>query len=401
VGRAPLEVADIFREFGSAWRSAQRGHLSLGQLKVMSAIEQCRSAALGGHVLRCEGCGTDQVSYNSCRNRHCPKCQSGAAKRWLDARQADLLPVEYYHVVFTLPAPVADIAYQNKAVVYGLLFDVAAETLLRIAADPKHLGASIGATLVLHTWGSALTHHPHVHGIVPGGGLALDGKSWIACRPGFFLPVRVLSRLFRRRFLEELLRVYQAGKLEFFGEHTTLADAKAFKAWLAPLRRCEWVVYAKRPFAGPQAVLAYLSRYTHRVAISNSRLIALDEYGVTFRWKDYRVKNGSKGRTRHKTMSLEPGEFMRRFLLHVLPGGFHRIRHYGLLANSSRKASLAMVREFLDAPAVAARPADGGALQMPPPTFVCRHCGCSMVILQTFTRGHGPAIRAPPSGQTG
>ena len=280
MGRATLEVADIFREFGSAWRSAQRGHLSLGQLKVMSAIEQCRSAALGGHVLRCEGCGTDQVSYNSCRNRHCPKCQSGAAKRWLDARQADLLPVEYYHVVFTLPAPVANIAYQNKAVVYGLLFDVAAETLLRIAADPKHLGASIGATLVLHTWGSALTHHPHVHGIVPGGGLAPDGKTWIACRPGFFLSVRVLSRLFRRRFLEELLRVYQAGKLQFFGEHKTLADAKAFKAWLAPLRQCEWVVYAKRPFAGPQAVLAYLSRYTHRVAIANSRLLALDERGV-------------------------------------------------------------------------------------------------------------------------
>jgi hypothetical protein len=400
VGRATLEVADIFREFGPAWRAAQRGHLSLGQLKVMSAIEQCRSAALGGHVLRCESCGTDQVSYNSCRNRHCPKCQSGAAKRWLDARQADLLPVEYYHVVFTLPAPIADIAYQNKAVVYGLLFDVAAETLMRIAADPKHLGASIGATLVLHTWGSALTHHPHVHGIVPGGGLAPDGKSWIACRPGFFLPVRVLSRLFRRRFLEELLRVYQAGKLQFYGEHTTLADAKAFKAWLVPLRRCEWVVYAKRPFAGPQAVLAYLSRYTHRVAISNSRLIALDEHGVTFKWKDYRVKNGSKGRTRHKTMTLEPGEFMRRFLLHVLPGGFHRIRHYGLLANGSRKANLNLAREFLNAPAVGAMPADRGDLTIPSPTFVCWHCGCAMLILQTFTRRHSPAIRAPPSGQT-
>jgi hypothetical protein len=397
VGRATLEVADILREFGPAWRQAQRGHLSLGQLKVMSAIEQCRSAALGGHVLRCEGCGTDQIAYNSCRNRHCPKCQSGAAKRWLDARQADLLPVEYYHMVFTLPAPIADIAYQNKAVVYGLLFDVAAETLIRIAADPKHLGASIGATLVLHTWGSALTHHPHVHGIVPGGGLAPDGKSWIACRPGFFLSVRVLSRLFRRRFLEELLRVHQAAKLRFFGEHVALADAKAFRAWLAPLRKCEWVVYANRPFAGPQAVLAYLSRYTHRVAISNSRLIALDEHGVTFKWKDYRVKNGSKGRTRHKTMTLEPGEFMRRFLLHVLPGGFHRIRHYGLLANGSRKTSLAVARELLCQPAVAATPADGGDLTIPPPTFVCWHCGCAMIILQTFTRGH--AIRAPPVGQ--
>jgi hypothetical protein len=293
---------------------------------------------------------------------------------------------------------VADIAYQNKAVVYGLLFDVAAETLLRIAADPKHLGASIGATLVLHTWGSALTHHPHVHGIVPGGGLAPDGKSWIACRPGFFLPVRVLSRLLRRRFLEELLRVHQAGKLQFFGEHAALADAEAFQAWLAPLRQCEWVVYAKRPFAGPQAVLAYLSRYTHRVAISNSRLIALDEHGVTFRWKDYRVKNGSEGRTRHKAMTLEPGEFMRRFLLHVLPGGFHRIRHYGLLANGSRKASLALARELLCQPAIAAVPADVGDHQFPPPPFVCWHCGHAMAILQTFTRGHGPAIRAPPSG---
>jgi hypothetical protein len=395
VGQATLEVADIFREFGPAWRQAQRGHLSLGQLKVMSAIEQCRSAALGGHVLRCEGCGTDQVSYNSCRNRHCPKCQSGAAKRWLDARQADLLPVEYYHVVFTLPAPIADIAYQNKAVVYGLLFDMAAETLMRIAADPKHLGAGIGATLVLHTWGSALTHHPHVHGIVPGGGLAPDGKTWIACRPGFFLPVRVLSRLFRRRFLEELLRVHQAGKLQFFGEHAALADAKAFKVWLAPLRQCEWVVYAKRPFAGPQAVLAYLSRYTHRVAISNSRLIAVDERGVTFRWKDYRVKNGSKDRTRHKALTLEPGEFMRRFLLHVLPGGFHRIRHYGLLANGNRKANLALARELLRAPAIAALPDVEGEPVIQPPPFVCRHCGRAMLVLQTFTRCR--PIRAPPT----
>ena len=397
MGRATLEVADIFREFGPAWRQAQRGHLSLAQLKVMSAIEQCRNAALGGHVLRCEGCGTDQIAYNSCRNRHCPKCQSGAAKRWLDARQADLLPVEYYHVVFTLPAPIADIAYQNKAVVYGLLFDVAAETLMRIAADTKHLGASIGATLVLHTWGSALTHHPHVHGIVPGGGLAPDGKHWVACRPGFFLPVRVLSRLFRRRFLEELLRVHQAGRLQFFGEHASLAGATAFKAWLAPLRQCEWVVYAKRPFAGPQAVLAYLSRYTHRVAISNSRLIALDEHGVTFRWKDYRVKNGSEGRTRHKTMTLEPGEFMRRFLLHVLPGGFHRIRHYGLLANGSRKANLAMARELLHAPVVAVATADGGDLATEPPRFVCWHCGRAMVVLQTLARDH--AIRGPPMEQ--
>ena len=396
MGRPALEVADIFREHGAAWRTAQRGHLSLGQLKVMSAIEQCRSAALGGHVLRCDGCGTDQVAYNSCRNRHCPKCQSSAAQRWLDARQADLLPVEYYHVVFTLPAPIADIAYQNKAVVYGLLFDVAAEVLSTIAADPKHLGARIGATLVLHTWGSALTHHPHVHGIVPGGGLAADGKSWVACRPGFFLPVRVLSRLFRRRFLEELARVHQCGKLQFFGELAALADARAFRAWLAPLRKCEWVVYAKRPFAGPEAVLAYLSRYTHRVAISNSRLLAFDESGVTFTWKDYRVKEGVRGKSRHKTMTLGADEFMRRFLLHVLPGGFHRIRHYGLLANGNRKASLALARTLLgqsrEAPIAAADATN--SIDHGRPSFVCLHCGAAMIIVQTFTRGE--SIRAPP-----
>jgi hypothetical protein len=392
VGRPALEVADIFRIHGPAWRQAQRAHLSLAQLKVMSAIEQCRSAALGGHVLRCEGCGADQIAYNSCRNRHCPKCQSAAARGWLEARQADLLPVAYYHVVFTLPAPIAAVAYQNKAVIYGLLFDVAAETLLTIAADPKHLGASIGATLVLHSWGSALTHHPHVHGIVPGGGIALDGKRWVACRPGFFLPVRVLSRLFRRRFLEELDHVHRTGRLQFFGEHAALADAGTFARWLAPLRQCEWVVYAKRPFAGPEAVLAYLSRYTHRVAISNSRLIALDERGVTFRWKDYRAQ----GRTRYKTMTLSAEEFMRRFLLHVLPAGFHRIRHYGLLANSSRRASLALARELLHQPSCSSAQDDRGEDQAatPSPTFVCPHCGHAMTILQTFTRGQ--SIRAPP-----
>jgi hypothetical protein len=392
VGRSALEVADIFRLHGPAWRQAQRAHLSLAQLKVMSAIEQCRSAALGGHVLRCEGCGADQIAYNSCRNRHCPKCQSAAARRWLDARQADLLPVAYYHVVFTLPAPIAAIAYQNKALIYGLLFDVAAETLLRIAADPKHLGARIGVTLVLHTWGSALTHHPHVHGIVPGGGLSARGERWIGCRPGFFLAVRVLSRLFRRRFLEELDHAHRTGRLQFFGEHAALADAGTFARWLAPLRQCEWVVYAKRPFAGPAAVLAYLSRYTHRVAISNSRLVAMDERGVTFRWKDYRAK----GRTRHKTMTLGAEEFMRRFLLHVLPGGFHRIRHYGLLANGARTANLTLARELLNhAPAqhpqAAHADTSSGTTQ---PCFVCRHCGSPMLIVETFVRGQ--TIRAPP-----
>jgi len=397
MGRPSLEVADILRTHGPAWRASQRGHLSLGQLKVMSAIEQCRSAALGGHVLRCEGCGTDQITYNSCRNRHCPKCQSSAAQRWLDARQADLLPVEYYHVVFTLPAALADIAHQNKAVLYGLLFDMAAEVLQRIAADPKHLGARIGATLVLHTWGSALTHHPHVHGIVPGGGLSADGKRWVACRPGFFLPVRVLSRLFRRRFLEELQRLYQSGALQFFGQQTGLKDANAFLLWMAPLHKCEWVVYAKRPFAGPQAVLAYLSRYTHRVAISNSRLISMDARGVTFRWKDYRAKGRTKPKT-IKTMTLSAAEFIRRFLLHVLPSGFHRIRHYGFLSNGNRRDSLALARSLLSP----ARPAQASEVapstQAEPstaqPSFVCWHCGGPLLILQTFLRGQ--PIRGPP-----
>lgn len=387
-----LEVADIFRTHGSGWRNAQHGHLSLGQLKVMSAIEQCRSAALGGHVLRCEGCGRDQIAYNSCRNRHCPKCQASAAQRWLQARQADLLPVDYYHVVFTLPAPISAIAYYNKAEIYALLFDAAAETLLTIAADPKHLGASIGATLVLHTWGSALTHHPHVHGIVPGGGLSPDGERWVACKPGFFLSVRVLSRLFRTRFLEALGQLHRAGRLRFFGEFAALTDARAFAHWLAPLRKCEWVVYAKRPFAGPEAVLAYLSRYTHRVAISNSRLVAMDEQGVTFRWKDYRAK----GHTRRKTMTLDAEEFIRRFLLHVLPSGFHRIRHYGILANGNRTANLVRIRELLEqkADAVPQITSLDAEPCHPHPTFVCMHCGAAMSVLLTLARGQ--PIRAPP-----
>ena len=392
MGRPALEVADILRAHGLAWRQGQQGHLSLGQLKVMSAIEQCRSAALGGHVLRCSACEHIQIAYNSCRNRHCPKCQGRAARAWLQARQADLLPVAYYHVVFTLPAPISAIAYSNKATIYGLLFDLAAETLRTIAADPKHLGAQIGATLVLHTWGSAMTHHPHVHGIVPGGGLSPDGERWVACRPGFFLPVRVLSRLFRRRFLEELDAAHRSRKLQFFGEFAALADPAAFARWLAPLRTCEWVVYAKRPFAGPEAVLAYLSRYTHRVAISNSRLIAMDERAITFRWKDYRAT----GRTRYKTMTLSCDEFIRRFLLHVLPTGFHRIRHYGLLANGSRRASLALARKLLHEPVRSSAQDDSSEDQAgtASPTFVCPHCGHAMIILQTFTRGQ--TIRAPP-----
>jgi len=388
----PLEVADVFRAHGPAWRQTQHGHLSLGQLKVMSAIEQCRSAALVGHVLQCPACGHAQIAYNSCRNRHCPKCQASAARRWLEARQVDLLPVEYYHVVFTLPAPISAIAYTNKAVIYGLLFQIAAETLRTIAGDPRHLGARIGLTLVLHTWGSALTHHPHVHGIVPGGGLSPDGQRWVACKPGFFLPVRVLSRLFRRRFLETLAKAHAAGQLQFYGDYAALADSDAFTDWLAPLRQCEWVVYAKRPFAGPAAVLAYLARYTHRVAIANSRLVALDERGVTFRWKDYRAK----GRTKHKTMTLSAAEFIRRFLLHVLPSGFHRIRHYGLIANAGRRDNLARARELLNVPPEvddAASTGDGMA-ESGQPTYVCPDCGAPMIIIETFARGQ--PIRAPP-----
>ncbi len=388
--RSGLEVAEIFRTAGPAYRSEQRGHLGLAQLKVMSAIEQCRSAALGGHVLRCTACDEPQTSYNSCRNRHCPKCQGSAALRWLQDRQADLLPVQYFHVVFTLPAPIASIGYTNKAIVYGLLFDIAAEVLRTIAADPKHLGARIGATLVLHTWGSALTHHPHVHGIVPGGGLAIDSDRWVRCRPGFFLPVRVLSRLFRRRFVEALTAAHDAGELRFYGEHAELADPASFRQWLAPLRSCEWVVYAKRPFAGPKQVLEYLSRYTHRVAISNHRLLAFDDRGVTFRWKDYRAT----GRAKYKTMSLAAGEFIRRFLLHVLPTGFHRIRHYGLLANAGRKDNLALARALLKVPAPPPSESDQAAASAPP-TFVCRHCGAPMIVIQTFMRVQ--RIRAPPA----
>ena len=294
VSRPSLEVADIFHRHGTAWRAAHAGHLSLGQLKVMSAIETCRTAALGGHLEACEDCGHSRIAYNSCRNRHCPKCQGAAARDWLAARQADLLPVGYFHVVFTLPAEIADIAYQNKAVIYDLLFRAASAAMIMIAADPKHLGARIGITAVLHTWGSAMTHHPHVHMIVPAGGISFDGTRWISCRPGFFLPVRVLSRLFRRLLLKKLADAHVAGHLQLFGDLAHLAETPAFNALLAPLRKKNWFVYAKPPFAGPEAVLAYLSRYTHRVAISNSRLIALDEAGVTFRYKDYR-RNGNGG----------------------------------------------------------------------------------------------------------
>jgi hypothetical protein len=336
----------------------------------MSAIEACRTAEMGGHVARCDNCDHLAVSYNSCRNRHCPKRQGAAAQAWLADRQADLLPVAYYHVVFTLPGEVAAIAFQNKAVVYDLLFKAAAETLTTIAADPKHLGARIGLTAVLHTWGSAMTHHPHVHCIVPGGGVSLDGQRWVACRPGFFLPVRVLSRLFRRLFLDRLEAAHAKGQLAVFGELAPLAQPSAFRAHLPPLRRAEWVVYAKRPFGGPAAVLAYLARYTHRVAIANSRLIAMDQRGVSFRWKDYRTENPTTGAVRIKTMTLSPDEFLRRFLLHVLPSGFHRIRHYGLLAHGPQVIGLDRVRALIGAQAIGEP--DGPVNDNDPPSTTVR-----------------------------
>jgi hypothetical protein len=385
--RVSLEVADIFRAAGSTYRATHAGQLSLHQLKVMSAIEHCRTAALGGHVEACEDCGHWRIAYNSCRNRHCPKCQGAAARTWLAEREADLLPVGYFHVVFTLPSEVADIALDNKAAVYDLLFHAASETMLTIAADPRHLGARIGITAVLHTWGSALTHHPHVHMIVPGGGIALDGQRWISSRPAFLLPVRVLGKLFRRLFLTRLIALHDAGRLAFFGSLAPLADRRAFQRHLSPVRHKRWVVYAKPPFAGPEAVLAYLSRYTHRVAISNRRLLTFDETGVTFRYKDYR----RDGAGRQRVMTLSTDEFIRRFLLHVLPRGLHRIRHYGLLASSARKVSLARARELL---AVAPPPDDDvpeEPLDVRPP---CPCCGGHMIIIETFERWRQP--RAPP-----
>jgi len=386
--RASIEVADIFRTVGPSYRASQAGHLSLHQLKVMSAIEHCRTAAMGGHVEACEDCGHRRIAYNSCRNRHCPKCQGAAARAWLAEREADLLPVGYFHVVFTLPAEAADIAFQNKAAVYDLLFRAASETMLTIAADPRHLGARIGITAVLHTWGSAITHHPHVHMIVPGGGIAPDGRRWVSSRPAFLLPVRVLGKLFRRLFLTRLIELHSTSRLTFFGSTAHLVDRRAFLRHLAPVRTKRWVVYAKPPFAGPEAVLAYLSRYTHRVAISNRRLITFDETGVTFRYKDYR----RSGPERQQVMTLAADEFIRRFLLHVLPRGFHRIRHYGLLAASSRKAGLALARELLAvAPPAGADPDDEPVDVRPP----CPCCGGFMIVIEAFERWQQP--RAPPS----
>jgi len=343
---------------------------------------------LGGHVARCEGCPHTSIAYNSCRNRHCPKCQGSAAREWLAEREAELLSVPYYHMVFTVPAPVADLAYQNKEVIYDILFRASAETMLTIAADAKHLGARIGITSVLHSWGSAMTHHPHVHMIVPGGGISLDGTRWVSCKPGFFLPVRVLSRLYRRLFLEMLIAAHKADRLQFFNGHAALADFKTFAAWVSALRQIEWVTYAKRPFGGPEPVLAYLSRYTHRIAISNRRLVAWDDTGVTFKWKDYRLQ----GPDRYKTMTLAVGEFIRRFLMHVLPKRFHRIRHYGLFANGARAENITRARELLKMAAADREPASTNTDDLVH-SHRCPCCGGRMIIVETFECGTTPRTR--------
>ena len=397
MARPALEVADILRGHGPAWRNANAGHVNLAALKVMSAIESCRTAALGGHVARCENtaCGYTAIAYNSCRNRHCPKCQGAVAREWMEARAAELLPVPYFHVVFTLPSVISDIAYQNKAVIYDLLFKVSAETMTTIAADPRHLGAKIAMTSVLHTWGSAMTHHPHVHMIVPGGGIALDGSAWIAKAANFLLPVMVLSRLFRRLMIERLTAAHADGLLSFYGAHAHLADTNAFAAYLAPARKTRWFVYAKRPFAGPKSVLAYLSRYTHRVAISNRRLVSMDADHVVFRWKDYRAGHDE----RWKTMTLTPFEFIRRFLIHVLPKGFHRIRHYGLLASGVKAGNLATMRKLLAVAEALPEPETANDECDHGPTVLARPCPCCggrMLVIEIFDAGCSPRHHPPP-----
>ena len=375
---AGLEVADIFRRHGERYRQTHDTHLGRVERRVMSAVETCRTARLGGHVQQCQDCAALRIAYNSCRNRHCPKCQGQASRDWLAARQADLLPVGYFHVVFTLPQQIAAIAFQNKSTVYTILFRAVAETLRKLAADPRHLGAEIGFIAVLHSWGQNLHYHPHIHCIVPGGGLSADQSRWVACRASFFLPVRVLSRLFRRLFLEELKQAYDLGQLRFFGDIAGLADPAALNHIVKETRRVDWVVYAKPPFAGPQQVLAYLGRYTHRIAISNSRLVSIDGDRVTFRWKDYRTGG------RQKVMTLDAHEFIRRFLLHTVPDGFHRIRHYGLLANGHRQLKLDLCRSLLDVPPPE-HPVEEPDAKPPPLAHRCSCCGGPMTIIGVWT----------------
>jgi predicted Zn-ribbon and HTH transcriptional regulator len=349
--RPTLEVADIVRAHGDEFRQAHGESLSIRQKRVLRAIEQCRTAALGGHLEQCDQCGHERNAYNSCADRHCPKCQSLARAKWLEERQAELLPCEYFHVVFTLPEELAALALQNKRQMYGLLFRATADTLQSIAADPQHLGAQLGFFCILHSWGQTLTHHPHLHCVAPGGGISLDGSRWVACPPRFFLPVRVLMCRFRKLYLRYLKQTFAAGKLHFFGELQYLSDPQRFARYLAPLRKRKWVVYAKAPFGGPERVLDYLGRYTHRVAISNNRLQQLKDGQITFTYKDY------KHEQRRKVMTLPVDEFLRRFLLHVLPDRFQRIRHYGFLGNRHRAENLARCRELLAVHVPAPQPA--------------------------------------------
>jgi len=385
--RPALELADIFRRYGDAYRRAHA--LAREPLRVMRAIEVCRTAVLGGHVEKCSHCAHQRISYNSCRNRHCPKCQNRERAEWLTQRRAELLPVEYFHVVFTIPEEVAAMAFYNRKIVYDILFRTAAETLLTIARDRKHLGAEIGFFAVLHTWGQNLLHHPHVHCVVPGGGLSSDRQQWIACRPGFFLPVRVWSRLFRRRFLQALDQAFGKACLQFHGEWEHLRDATAFAQYLQPLRHSEWVVYAKAPFGGPQQVLEYLGRYTHRTAIANERLQSMDHGQVAFRWKDYRHQN------RVRTMTLPATEFLRRFLVHVLPPGFRRIRYFGWLANSHRRNKLDLCRRLLTHPAAELLPAQEDCRELQARLteihFRCPNCGLGEMIRTEIV----PAYRWP------
>jgi hypothetical protein len=391
--RPALEVADIFRRHGPAYRHAHDGHLGRIERRVMSAIEICRTPALGGHVEACDDCGHSRIAYNSCRNRHCPKCQTTARERWIAAREADLLPIPYFHVVFTVPAEIAAIAYQNKAVVYTILFDAVAETLKTIGTDPRHLGGELGFIAILHTWGQTLTHHPHIHCLIPGGALSADGRRWIACRPRFFLPIPVLSLLFRRLFIERLQAAHDAGRLQFFGALAELGNKRTFNDALRPMRKKSWVVYAKPPFGSPEHVLAYLGRYTHRVAIANSRVVSMENGTVSFNWRDYRHGNAQK------LMTLDADEFIRRFLLHSLPDGFHRIRHYGFLANGCRRARLVTIRPLLAVAMPTAVDNESTAPRRQIPVFdptACPCCGGTLRIVATLPRDPACRARAPP-----
>jgi hypothetical protein len=389
VTRPAHELADIFRRYGEAYR---RGHkLPLQQRRVMRAVEICRTSALGGHAEKCGQCDYTRISYNSCRNRHCPKCQNTERAKWLESRQGELLPVEYFHVVFTVPEAVARLAFYNQEIVYGILFRAASEALLTIARDPKHLGAQIGFFGILHTWGQNLLHHPHIHFVIPGGGIGPD-LQWVSCRTGFFLPVRVLSRLFRRLFLGALREAFQKQQLQFPGEIEALKEKAAFRSHLASLEECEWVVYAKPPFGGPRKVLDYLGRYTHRVALSNDRILDISSGGVTFQWRDYRLKD----RYRSRSMTVSADEFIRRFLIHTLPPGFQRIRYFGFMANRFRKEKLELCRKLLSNPITELLPARAecrelaASLERQSPG-ACPQCGSGLLIGMTLPVCRWPA----------